>query len=171
MKSQRLAVLVAWLILAGGVAIMVFHYYAGESGGPEGWLSSVGFGSPFVGAAVLILVALYRSRPELLFVAVLALGPISIVSVILFPFLGLGAAMLVFLFADQKSLEPVALVVPIILALTLIGVFFLGIYVEDLQPWLSIGVVTGVVLVGLLWSFRNERTAGLIEPELSVPTT
>ncbi len=110
MKSQRSAVLVAWLIVAGGLAIMVFHYYAGEPGGPDGWLPSVGFGAPFVGASALALIGVHRSWPELVFVAVLALGPMSIVSVVLFPFLILGAAMLAFFFADQKSLEPLALV-------------------------------------------------------------
>jgi hypothetical protein len=161
MKSQRLVLLFAWLILVGGLAISVFHYYAGEPGGPDGWLPSAGFGAPFVGAGALTLVGVRRSWPELVFVAVLALGPMSIVSVALFPFLILGAAMLTLFFADQKSLDPVALVAPGILALVLVGVFFLGIYVEDLLPWISIGIVGGVVLIGLLWPALDEDVVGL----------
>ncbi len=161
MKSQRLVLLPAFLILVAGVAVSVFHYYAGEPGGPDGWMPSAGFGAPFVGAGVLTLVGVHRSWPELVFVAVLALGPMSIVSIALFPFLILGAAALTLLFSDQKSLDPLALVAPAILALALVGVFFLGIYVEDLLPWISIGIVGGAVLIGLVWPAVDKDVVGL----------
>ena len=109
------------------------HHYAGSPHDPEGWLSAIGFGAPFIGAGLVGLIGAIRSRGPLMLMAGVAVLPMSILSVVLIP-LVLPAAVLI-VYASTLGVDSTALAVPIAIAAVLVAALGYLVFHQDPAEW------------------------------------
>lgn len=133
MRSESIAKLASISIVVGGVALIFVHYYAGSPDDPEGWLSAVGFAAPFIGAGFVALAGSIRGRAEMVLAAGIAVVPMSVLSVVLFP-LVIPASVLV-VQAVKQGVRPQALVLPTVLAAGLVGALAVVVFHQDPAQW------------------------------------
>lgn len=133
MQTTKVALLAAWITMVGGIGLMVLHYFAGSPDDPEGWLSAVGFGVPFVATGVLALIGVRMKRAELVFVAGLILVPMSLLSIVLIPLL--APAALLIAHAAGSGIAPSRLMVPAALALVILTAFAILVFHQDPVTW------------------------------------
>lgn len=120
-------------VIAGGVAVMFVHYYAGSPGDPEGWFAALGFAAPFIGAGFLALVGTLRGQPALIFAAAVALIPMSVLSIVLIPLL--IPAVLLMVHATSDGFAPRDLALPAILAFALAAALTVLVFHQDPVTW------------------------------------
>lgn len=126
-------ILSAFGIAAGGVVVAFVHYFGGSPGDPEGWFAALGFAAPFIGAGLLALVGLGREWPALVFAAGLAVMPMSVVSIVLFPLI--VPALVLETHAIRHWFGGRDLVVPAMLALPLMAAFAIVVFHQDPATW------------------------------------
>ena len=107
----------------------MIHYFGGSPA--EGSLAAAGFAAPFVGAGLLGLIGAHRSRVELSLATGVALVPMSLISVVLFPLL-IPAGILI---RRSHSVAARRLAVPALLGLALVGTLALLILHQDPASW------------------------------------
>lgn len=158
MSLSPAAPIASVIVIVGGVGLALVHNYAGNDGDPEGWLAASAFAAPFVMAGVLALFGVWRGRSGVVAAAGIALVPISIVSVVMWPILVPAAVLIVLGLAagaDRSARENVAF------ALVVVGLpiaFALLLVHNDPVSWVtpdggggsSSDVITNVEALGSL---------------------
>ena len=145
---NRSVVISGLVTIAAGLGLMAVHNFGGSDGDPEGWFSAIGFGAPVVGAGALALVGAYFKEPALCGAGGVALGIISVVSIIMIPLLVPAGFMIASMRTTSDRLP--ALAVPTILAVALIAAFGYLVFHQDPASWttadgsgFSSNIVTG----------------------------
>lgn len=133
MRSDLIAKVASVAIVAGGVALVFVHYYAGSPGDPEGWFSAIGFAAPYIGAGLVALVGTLRKRAALMLAAGVAVIPMSVLSIVLIPLL-IPAVVLV-IQAGKVGVNPSSLVLPAVLAAGLVGALAVVVFHQDPAQW------------------------------------
>ena len=172
----RSSTVAGYVTLVAAFGLMTVHYFGGTDGDPEGWFSSVGFGAPFVGVGLMAVVGGQFVRPTLSVAAGAALGPMSVVSVAMWPLL-IAAVFLFLPVGTVRRGDPI--LVPMACAAALVAVFGYLVFHQDPVTWVtptggggssnivtvaeaSISlVVTGLVVVGaVVWARRPPASPG-----------
>lgn len=122
-------------VVAGGIAVAVFHHFASTPGGPENWFSSLGFGAPFIGVGLLALIGTERDRPELVIMSALVLWPMSVISIILIPLL-LSAVVLI-ASVSSANFSVLDLAVSAVLASAVAATLAVVIFRETPADWMT----------------------------------
>ncbi len=163
------------IAIVGGIGLMAVHNLAGSEGDPEGWFAAIGFGAPFVGAGCLAVLGANGDNPALCIAAGLALWPMSLVSVVLFPLLAPATIMV---WAGVKNAPSArSLWLAEALGAALVVVFgFLVLHqdpvtwttptgsggssniVTDFEATLSLATVGAVIGVAAAWTRRDPRS-------------
>ncbi len=133
MDSDSTTRLAAAAVIVGGVGLVFVHYYAGSPHDPEGWLSAIGFGAPFVGAGVVASVGVARGHAGLMLAAGIAVVPMSLLSIVLIP-LVISAGVLV-MRAVSLGVEVRSLSVPATLGAALLAALMYLVFHQDPAQW------------------------------------
>ena len=135
--ASRLWLIPAFVVIASGTTLMAARHYASEPDDPEGWLAGVAFGAPALMAGILALLAILRGYPTVVVGASIAVIPISLVSVILWPLM--VPVTLLLAFGLQRISRPAAgeIVIGGLIVVGLISAFVLLLVHEDPVTWQS----------------------------------
>lgn len=133
MESRRVDIVASIGVVLGGVALVFVHFYGGSAGDPEGWFSALGFAAPFIGVGLLALVGTLRKRPSLVLVSGVALIPMSVLSIVLFPLI--VPAVLLIVRSTRERFNPQDLVLPAVLASGLVVVLAILVFHQDPVSW------------------------------------
>ena len=132
-RHRAAAMVTGAITIAAGIAVMVVHNSAGTDGDTEGWFAAAGFGAPFVGAGSLAVIGGALDRPALCVAAGIALHPMSVVSIILWPLL-IPAALMVWAGLTNAP-RARSLAAALLHAIALIAVFGFLVLHQDPVTW------------------------------------
>lgn len=123
-------------VIVAGIGLLFIHYLGGRphgDGNPEGWLSSIGFAAPFVAAGTLAVFGSLLSARWQWWSAGLAVVACSIVSIIMFPLLVPGIALIAL--GVRPSSAPALNLCGTLLATALAAAFFTLVLHQDPASW------------------------------------
>jgi len=120
-------------VLTRGSGDSARSYYGGSPGDPEGWFSAIGFGAPFMGAGGMALVGTLRRRAGLVLMAVGAVIPMAMMSIVLIPLIIPSIVLVVQAGSAEVSRSDLAL--GALLAVVLVGTMAVLVLHQDPAQW------------------------------------
>ena len=135
--ASRLWLVPALIVIAGGVALVAIRSYASESDNGEGLLADIAFGAPAFMAGIVALLAIWRGYPFVVVGTSVALMPIALVSVILWPLMVPVALLMAFGAPRISHTSASEIAAGGLTAVGLVSAFVLLLVHEDPVTWQS----------------------------------
>lgn len=135
-------------VAAAGVALAFVRYLGSgphDNGNPEGWLASIGFAAPLIAAGLLAVVGALMDVASYWRAAGVVICTCSVVSIIMFPLLVPGLALIVI--GGRPPPRVVTHTCGVAFAAALIGAFMIVVLHQDPATWAG-GSSSNIVTTG-----------------------